>query len=143
MALNRNSVFAHGMKGGILVWLGQPGEGRDELFISLRLNPRDPNSPLAGSMIIASYHIERDYAATVKAARRNLANYPAMSGSRRFLVAALAQLGQLEEAAAELRDWTAAAPDVVNALVRNRLPFIPLEEHEHLLDGLRKAGWQG
>ena len=27
--------------------------------------------------------------------------------------------------------------------VRNRLPWMRSEDHEHLLDGLRKAGWQG
>ena len=35
------------------------------------------------------------------------------------------------------------APDVFNTYVINRLPFITLKSHEHLLEGFRKAGWQG
>jgi adenylate cyclase len=27
--------------------------------------------------------------------------------------------------------------------VRNRVPWTRPEDHEHMLDGLRKAGWEG
>lgn len=141
VALNQNSAFAHWAKSG-LIFAGHTKEGRDEATLSLRLNPRDPISPAAGSIIAMSFYIERDYAATIKAARRNLADYPTFSASRRFLVAGLAQLGHHEEAVAELRNWIEVAPDVVDATVRNRFPWVSLEMHEHLIEGLRKAGWK-
>ena len=35
------------------------------------------------------------------------------------------------------------APAAFNMYVRNRVPWFRPEDHAHLLDGLRKAGWEG
>jgi adenylate cyclase len=143
LALNHNSATAHGQRGAILTSLGRCGEGRDELFISLRLNPRDPVSPVVAGGITRSYYCERNYAASVEAARRCLTSYPVYAAPRRWLVAALGQLGRREEAVAALRKWEEVTPCVLDVVIRNRLPYIRSEDHEHMLDGLRKAGWQG
>jgi adenylate cyclase len=37
----------------------------------------------------------------------------------------------------------AVASNVFDAVVRNRPPFVRPEDQEHMLEGLRKAGWQG
>ena len=143
LTLNHNSAGAHGRRGAILTFSGRCAEGRDELYFSLRLNPRDPASPVAAGGITRSFYFERNYAASVEAARRCLANYPAYAAPRRWLTAALGQLGRREEAASSLRDWVAVTPGVFDVVVRNRLPYMPPDNHEHMLDGLRKAGWQG
>jgi Flp pilus assembly protein TadD len=142
LTLNRNSASAHRQKGGILGYSGRCAEARIEMSISLRLDPHDPSSHHTASVIAASFYFERNYAAAVEAARRSLADYPAFAPPCRFLVAALGQLGQQDEAAASLRTWMAAAPAVFHTMVRNRPSFVRPEDHEHMLDGLRKAGWQ-
>ena len=76
LTLNHNSAGAHGRRGAILTFSGRCAEGRDELYFSLRLNPRDPASPVAAGGITRSFYFERNYAASVEAARRCLANYP-------------------------------------------------------------------
>jgi adenylate cyclase len=142
LALNRSSASAHWQKSVILTYSGRCVEGRNEALKSLRLNPRDPASAMAASMIPASYYLEQDYAMTVETARRCVADYPNYAMPRRYLAAALGQLGRQEEAAAALREFLSLAPSIFEVTVRNRLPFVRPEDHEHLLEGLRKAGMQ-
>jgi hypothetical protein len=123
--------------------LDRPLEGREEALISLRLNPRDPGSSMAASNVTGSYFLERNYAATVDSARRYLAEYPAHNATRRWLVAALGLLGRREEAEAALREWLAVAPGLIDAVVRNRPPYIRPDHHALVVEGMRKAGWQG
>jgi TolB-like protein len=143
LALNRSSVSSHMLKGAILAYSGRCAEGRAEMSISLRLNPRDPWSHHAGAVIAASYYFDRNYTAAVETARRSLAEYPAFAAPCRYLVAGLGQLGWQDEAVASLRRWMATAPAVFDMMVRSRPPFVRPQDHEHLLDGMRKAGWQG
>ena len=143
LVLNRNSAAAHEVRAGTLTYTGRHAEGRNEALISLRINPRDPASTMAAVIVVASYYLERNYAATVEAALRCLANNPANPMPRRYLVAALGQLGRQEEAAAALREWLLVAPGLFDVVVRNRPPYVRPEDHEHMLEGLRKAGWDG
>lgn len=143
LALNRNCASAHWVKGAALRYRGRYAECRDEVDASLRLNPRDPMTATTASLTPMSWYLEGNYAAAVKSSRRCLADYPAYTAPRRFLVAALGQLERPEYAATELRDFMTVAPDVFNVMVRNRPPYISPEDHEHLQEGLRKAGWQG
>ena len=143
ISLNRNSAYAHMVKSVALVNSGRWMEGRVEALISLRLNPYDPSSPQAANTVASSYYYERNYQAALGMARRTLIDYPALAASRRFFVAALGQLGLQEEAAAALRNWMTVTPRSFDTFARNRPPFVRPEDHEHLLEGLRKAGWQG
>ena len=142
LVLNRNSASATGLKGAILTYSDRCSEGRELLLASLRLNPRDPASAMVGGTLAASYYIERGYAQALEAARRCLADHPAYHAPRRFLVAALGQLGREDEGAAALREWLTVAPYVFEVMVRNRPPYVRVIDHEQLLDGLRKVGWQ-
>jgi len=55
----------------------------------------------------------------------------------------LGQLGQRDQAEAALREWLTVAPGMADITVRDRPPYLCLKDHEHMLEGLRKAGWQG
>jgi adenylate cyclase len=139
MALNRNSAVAHTLKGGILIYSkGRYAEGRSEMSTALCLDPRDPSSHHAATLIAASYYYERDYAAAVEAARRSLADYPTFPAPCRFLIAALAQLGRIDEAASALRNWTVAAPIVFESFVKVCPVYMRRDDHKHLLEGLRR-----
>ena len=143
LALNRNCALAHWVKGSMLRVLGRHRECRDEALASLRLNPRDPISPINASLLSMSYYLEGKYAEAAEASRRCLADYPTYAPPRRFLVAALGQLGHREEATAELQEFLTVAPDVFDTMVRNRPPYMSPDDQAHMLDGFRKAGWQG
>jgi adenylate cyclase len=61
----------------------------------------------------------------------------------RWSAAALGQLGRKTEAKDALDKGMNLAPAAFNMYVRNRAPWFRPEDHAHLLDGLRKAGWEG
>jgi adenylate cyclase len=69
--------------------------------------------------------------------------FPEWPQSYRFRAAALGQLGRTEEAKAALEEAIAIAPAAFDVYVRGRPPWYGLEDHDHLLQGLRKAGWEG
>jgi adenylate cyclase len=93
--------------------------------------------------IAISYYYERDYTKSVEAARRVMARYPDASNNYRWLAAALGQLGQTDEARRLLHKAVALSPQAFELYTRRRPPWHRPKDHEHMLEGLRKAGWQG
>jgi adenylate cyclase len=76
-------------------------------------------------------------------ARRAIREYP--ENPRAFLcfAAALGQLGRPVEARTALEAAIAASPSIFKFITDSRPRYYGSEDHEHLLDGLRKAGWKG
>jgi adenylate cyclase len=144
IALNPNDPQGHMIKGRILVFSGQHAEARASLATALRLDPRGPTaSGVMMHRLIGSY-FERDYVASEAMARRTIRTYPQLPRPHPWLAATLGQLGRADEARAALDTAIAASPSYFGFITRSRPPYYHrVEDHEHLLDGLRKAGWQG
>jgi adenylate cyclase len=142
-ACGANSAFVHGINGLLLTWSGNPSEGRDRMRTALRLNPRDPGNRLFANSIAASYYFEYDYVAAIEAAHWAIAGYPAYPNPYRWLAASLGQLGRTDEAREALRQAMAVSRTGFDLYARSRPPWYRPQDHEHMLDGLRKAGWQG
>jgi adenylate cyclase len=138
-----NSAWVNGIKGLLLVWTGKHSAGRDAIQTALRLNPRDPRNILFSNQITVSYYFEGDYAAAVDAANWTIAETADFPQPHRWLAAALGQIGRVDEAREALRRAIAVAPASFDLHVRSRPAWFLPEQHEHLLEGLRKAGWQG
>jgi adenylate cyclase len=141
--INPNLAIAHFVKGNALVYSGQPAHGRASLLTALRLNPRDPANAVVLNMIAWSYYYERDYAKSLEEARRVVARFPNRSSAYRCLAASLGQLGRVNEARDALRRAVEASPQIFDQHVRGSPPWFRPTDHEHMVDGLRKAGWQG
>ncbi len=141
LVLNRNCASSYWIRGAVLRYRRCYAACRAHVAVSLRLNPRDPMNATTASLSPMAWYLEGKYPEAIEFARRCLADFPAYAATRRFLVAALAQSGRLEEAAAELRDFMTLAPDVFMVMVRNRPPYMSQEDQGHLLEGIRKAGW--
>jgi adenylate cyclase len=90
-----------------------------------------------------SCYFERDYAAAVAAAKRVIRTYPEFPRALPFLVASLAQVGQIDEARRALDDAPPAARALFDRHLQSRPPSCSQEDYEHLLEGLRKAGCHG
>jgi tetratricopeptide (TPR) repeat protein len=84
-----------------------------------------------------------DYEAAAEAAEAAIRSYPDYPGPYRWLAAALGQAGRAEEAKKALARAIAVAPTSFSSYVRNRLPWLRSEDHDHMLHGLRKAGCEG
>jgi adenylate cyclase len=143
LSINPNSPRANSFMGSLLLFNGQPAEGRNYILTALRLSPRDPRSGHFLNQIAVSYYYERNYASAAEAARRTIGRYPDHPMPYRWLAAALGQLGQAEAAREALHGAMSISPKVFDLFVRNRVPWHRPEDYEHMLDGLRKAGWRG
>jgi adenylate cyclase len=140
---NPNAAWAYGVKGMILVQLGDCSGGRAALLMAERLNPRDPGAALFSIYVPISYYFERDYARAVTSAKTAVGRYPNDPRIYRWLAAALGQLDRTDEACDALDMAIQVSSESFKRFVRNRPPFFPPANHDHMLDGLRKAGWRG
>jgi len=142
LAMSPNLADAHGALGSVLTRSGHPKEGRIALEKCIRLDPRNPNNNQQLLVITISYYLSREYNAAVEAAKRGIRAYPNHSNQYRWLAAALGQCGRIEEAKEALAKAIAIAPAAFDMFVRRRVPWHRPEDHAHMLEGLRKAGWK-
>jgi adenylate cyclase len=88
------------------------------------------------------FYFLRDYDCSAECAKAGIRSHPDFPNTYRWLAAALAQLGRTDEAKPALEKAIAVSPTSFAAFVRNRVPWVWPEDYAHMLDGLRKAGWE-
>jgi adenylate cyclase len=142
LTISPNLASAHGILGSTLIFSGYPKEGLVSLERGIRLDPRDPRMAISVNQLVIGRYYSRDYDAAVEAARRVIRSYPDHPLVYRWLAAALGQLGRIAEAKEALAKAIAIAPAAFDLYVRRRVPWHRPEDYEHLVAGLRKAGWQ-
>jgi adenylate cyclase len=140
---NPNAAWAHGVKGMLLVQVGHYSDGREAVRAAERLNPRDPSAALFPSHFAISYYFEHNYPCAVATARDVITRYPNYPIAHRFLAASLGQLGQSVEACEALQRALQVSRPAFMRLVHRRPPWVRPANYAHLLEGLRKAGWEG
>ncbi len=91
--------------------------------------------------VVIGHYFSRNYDDAVEAAKRLIRSFPEFSAAHRNLAAALGRLGHITEAKEALDKAITLAPVSFDMYVRTRVPWHRPEDHAHLLDGLRKAGW--
>jgi adenylate cyclase len=143
LSINPNCSLAHQARGWLQIFTGQPAEGRQTMLYSIRLDPRRASLPYIRSHTVMSHYIERDYEKTVAEATRLIADRPDHPYAYRWLAAALGQLCRSDEARAVLDKALASAPDAFHLYVDQRVPWMGQAVYDHMMDGLRKAGWRG
>jgi adenylate cyclase len=143
LVMSPNLAFAHGQRGLTLVFSGRPNDGLVAVQTSIRLDPRDAFMSLRLLHVASALYFSREYEAAVEAARRAIQAYPNFPLTYRWLTAALGQSGQIAAAKEALAQAVAIGPASFDMYVRNRAPWMRPEDHAHILEGLRKAGWEG
>jgi adenylate cyclase len=143
LAINPNSSWANAVKGALLLFSCQPTQARDALSTALRLDPRGPISVLPLTQMAVSYYFGHEYPQAAEWGRRAASRYPESPLAYKWIAAALGQLGRIDEAAEMLQRTINLSPSSFDLYVRNCPPWVRPEDHEHMLEGLRKAGWQG
>jgi adenylate cyclase len=143
LAMSPNLAAAHGYRGATLIFSGRPKEGLAALETCIRLDPRDPFLSVRLLHIACGLYFSREYEATVEAAKRLILSYPDFPMIYRWPAAALGQLGRTAEAKEALEKAISLAPTAFDMYVRKRVPWFRPEDHAHLVEGLRKAGWDG
>jgi adenylate cyclase len=112
-----------------------------EVSIYQQLSPRDQHAADVNAVLAQSYYFDRDYERCVAACEHQLNAFPGYGSIYGILAAALGQLGRAEEARAALGKLKTFLGDQFNP--GNRILYYRIEDHEHRLEGLRKAGWEG
>jgi adenylate cyclase len=148
LAICPNLADAHGALGVVLTDSGRPKEGLAALKTCIRLDPRAPSLVYRLGQIAWALYFCHEYAAAVEAARQAIRSYPDRPGSYSVLAAALGQMGRTAEAKEALEKAITMAParfdNFVRGYVRGHVrPRLRPEDHAHMIEGLRKAGWQG
>jgi adenylate cyclase len=143
IALCPNLGAAWAVKGSTLIFSDRPKEGLAAYEIARRLDPRSPYRSAQLLIIAVGHYYCRDYEAAAETVRQAIRSYPDLPHLYRWLAAALGQLGRAEEARQALAEAIARGPDVFDLYVRARPPWVRPEDHAHMLEGLRKAGWEG
>lgn len=140
LVINPNYAAAHQLLGSVLVFSGYPREGIEALRVAMRLDPNDLQRHLRLVHISMGYYFLREYDVAVSTANEAVSSYPDLGP--RSLAAALGQAGRFDEAKRALQKAIAVAPRSFGMYVRHRAPWFRPEDHEHMLEGLRKAGWE-
>jgi adenylate cyclase len=109
----------------------------------MRLDPRDPYRAVRLNQIVVGLYFSSEYEAVIEAAKRMIQSDPEYPPPYRWLAAALGQLDRAEEARDALEKAIAVSPTSFDMYVRNRVPWMRPEDHAHMVEGLRKAGWAG
>jgi adenylate cyclase len=143
LTISPNLAAAHAVLGQSLVFSGRLEEGVAALGTCIRLDPCAPTLGSVLNQIALGLYFSRKYEAAVEAAKRAIRSYPDFPNTYRWLAAALGQMGRTAEAKEALEKAIAIAAGSFDMYVRGRVPWMRPEDHAHMLDGLRKAGWEG
>jgi len=143
LAMSPNLAFAHGILGAALVHSGKPKEGIVSLETGIRLDPLAPRMATRLAQTATGHYFSREYEKVVEVATRTIRSYPNFPNPYRWLAAALGQLDRPEEARQALEKYVALAPAGLDMYARKRPAFFRPVDYELLVEGLRKAGWEG
>jgi adenylate cyclase len=143
LAVMPNLADAHGVRGAALIFSGRPEEGLPAVRTCIRLDPRAPELAVRLNWMTLGLYFSRKYEAAIEAAKRGIRSHPDFPSTYRWLAAALGQIGQTVEAKEALEKAVAVAPASFEIFVGRRVPWHRPEDYAHMLEGLRKAGWEG
>ena len=141
LELSPNLASAHGELGRTLIFSGCPKLGLRSVETSIRLDPRHPLLGLRLNQLACGFYLCRDYEAATDAAQRAVRDFPSQPLPYRWLASSLGQLGRVNEAKQVLDQLLALAPDFVGYWIDRRVAWHRPDDHAHMVEGLRKAGW--
>ena len=139
--LNPNDAMGYGSLGYLLISAGQADEGISALHQALRLSPKDPRSYLLLGMESGGHFVAGRFDQAAEVARDALNRRPGDPALRVLLAASLGSAGRDDEA----RSALAHGDPIEEALISQLwvLPWFKGIERKRVMDGLRKAGWEG
>ena len=139
---NPNSAAAYGACGGARLWGGFPRDAIEPLQTAMRLSPFDPLTPLWRHFIARAHYWSEDYEAAIVTATQVCEAFPNFRLPYCTLIAALGQVGNVNEAQAVMDDALAKFGEAFRVLMRlpvdELLEFRP-DDRAHMIDGFSKS----
>jgi adenylate cyclase len=140
--LNPSFAAAHVLLGQMYLYSGRPDQAIALAEKGIRLSPNDPRLFIWLPALAGAHYQLRNYAEAVNFGRRSWTLNRNWPGGLRYVVAGLAQLGRIEEAAAALAELKLLNPSLAFVEGNLRRLFNDPDAVAHILDGLRKAGFE-
>ncbi len=139
--LEPNSPAAHGAVGGARLWSGRPAEAVEPLKSAMRLSPFDPLTSLWLHFTARAHYWSGNYSASIAVATQMRQSFPNFRQPYNTLIAALGQVGRVDDAQAVMADGLARFGDAFRALMELPADLRELrpEDRNHLIEGFRKA----
>jgi adenylate cyclase len=139
--LNPSFAAAHAILGQLFNYAGEPEQTIALVEKGIRLSPNDPRLFIWLSALAGAHYQLRHYEQAVEAGRRAWTLNRHWSFGLRYVVAGQAQLGRTAEARTALAELKALDPDLPSFERLARRVFRDAAPVDHILDGLRKAGF--
>jgi adenylate cyclase len=141
-ALNPSNSMAVTGLGLSLINMGRPDEGIPYIERALQLNPQDARNQIFLCFIARGHFTARRYETAIEFARKAVQEQFEFPDPHIYLAVSLAQLGNTEEARKEYEIADRLHPGIANPSDWTH-SYSNVDDNEHFLDGLRKAGWEG
>ncbi len=144
VGLDPGSAAAHGARGGARLWGGFPREAIEPLQTAMRLSPFDPLMPLWLHFEARAQYWSQDYEAAIATANQLRQRSPNFRQPYNTLVAALGQVGRIDEAHLVMTEALARFGEAFQTLMSlplHELRELRADDREHLIQGFRKAGF--
>jgi adenylate cyclase len=140
--LNPSFAAAHVLLGQMYLYAGRREEAIELAEIGIRLSPSDPRLYIWLVALAGAHYQMRHYAEAVEAGRRSWSLNRNWPHGLRYVVAGLAQLGRIEEAQTALADLKLMDANLEYSASVFRRNWPDPADVDHILDGLRKAGFE-
>jgi adenylate cyclase len=139
--LEPNSPAAHGALGGARLWGGLSAEAIEPLQTAMRLSPFDPLTSLWLHFTARAHYWSGSYGASIAVATQVRQSFPNFRQPYNTLIAALGQVGRVDDARAVMADGLRRFGEAFRALMElpSDLRELRPEDRDHLIDGFRKA----
>ncbi len=141
--LNPSSALAHFCSAFPLVYLRRSEEALAGIERAVRLSPRDPMVPIYYGVQALAHLMLRDFDDSIAYSRRALQEQPDNIRALHRLAVAEAHKGDLDAARATYAEAERVMPSPSLEYIAASHPFAYTEDLDFILDGLRKAGWEG
>ena len=140
LQLNPNFSLAYGYYGLALTYCGLWQEAYEAARYALRLSPRDPFSAIYYGVAAYAQFVGKNYRDAIGLSREAIRQRGDFAGAYRVLTVAAGMAGQIEVAAAALKQLRRAQPNISLAWIATQLPWKLDSDREHYLEGFRRAG---
>jgi adenylate cyclase len=138
--INPNYSHAYIPLGNGLNLAGEPAEGVLHLEKAIKLNPTDPRNHAYFTFLAEAHLNNRDYEKAIEWSRKAIERNSDYPYAHFVLASALGHIGQIEAAGEALNECLKLRPDCIETHPQLHL-FKNPADREHILGGLRKAGW--
>src|SRR5215469_15313919 len=140
--LNPSFAAAHVLLGQMYLYAGRREEAMERAETGIRLSPTDPRLDRWLPALAGAHYQLRHYAEAVEAGRRSWTLNRNWPHGLRYVVAGLAQLGRIQEAQAALAELEQMDANLEYSASVFRRNWPDPADVDHILDGLRKAGFE-